>query len=55
LYLAIGSSTLHAYKEYTEPYPSAQLSPIPFSRFFDSFNGLRYRRGGFATDNDILA
>jgi len=37
--LAIGSSTLHAYKEYTEPYPSAQLSPIPFSRFFDSFNG----------------
>jgi len=40
--LAIGSSTLHAYKEYTEPYPSAQLSPIPFSRFFDSFNGWRY-------------
>jgi hypothetical protein len=46
LYLAIGSSTLHAYKEYTEPYPSAQLSPIPFSRFFDSFNGLRYAPSG---------
>jgi hypothetical protein len=46
LYLAIGSSTLHAYKEYTEPYPSAQLSPIPFSRFFDSFNGLRYWQVG---------